>query len=264
MVSLATSTSNYRLTKPDGTDLVDIDELNGNFDIIDRQLKANADAAAGKQDKLVFDTAPMSGSTKPVTSGGIYTALGRKQDKLTFDTAPVAGSQKPVTSGGIFTALGNKQDKLTFDSAPAAGSQRPVTSGGVFTALGNKQDKLTFDTAPAAGSQRPVTSGGIFTALGNKQDSLTFDSSPRQGSSNPVRSGGVFSALQGKQDDLTKVPFVSSLLETDYLFLERNGRIYKIRASAVIIPSGEGGDGIETESGEFGQSIRPSGDQPRE
>ena len=80
---MATSTSNYRLTKPDGTDLVDIDELNGNFDIIDRQLKANADAAAGKQDKLVFDTAPMSGSTKPVTSGGIYTALGRKQDKLT-------------------------------------------------------------------------------------------------------------------------------------------------------------------------------------
>ena len=196
---MATSTSNYRLTKPDGTDLVDIDELNGNFDIIDRQLKANADAAAGKQDKLVFDTAPMSGSTKPVTSGGIYTALGRKQDKLTFDTAPVAGSQKPVTSGGI------------------------------------------------------------FTALGNKQDSLTFDSSPRQGSSNPVRSGGVFSALQGKQDDLTKVPFVSSLLETDYLFLERNGRIYKIRASAVIIPSGEGGDGIETESGDA--LLTESGDE---
>ena len=47
---MASSTSNYRLTKPDGTDLVDIDELNGNFDIIDRQMKANADAAAGKQD----------------------------------------------------------------------------------------------------------------------------------------------------------------------------------------------------------------------
>ena len=73
-----------------------------------------------------------------------------------------------------------------------------------------------------------------------------------------MQSGGVFAALQGKQDDLTKVPIVSSLLETDYLFLERNGQIYKIRASAVIIPSG-GGDGIETESGDA--LLTESGDE---
>jgi hypothetical protein len=63
-----------------------------------------------------------------------------------------------------------------------------------------------------------------------------------------VTSDGIYSALQEKQDDLTQVPVVSSLLESDYLFLERRGRIYKIRASAVIIPSG--GDGIETENGD--------------
>lgn len=49
--------------------------------------------------------------------------------------------------------------------------------------------------------------------------------------------------------DLTGVPVVGSLLETDYLFLERGRRIYKIRASAVIIPSGDG-ESIETESGD--------------
>ena len=32
----------------------------------------------GKQDKLTFDSAPKSGSTNPVTSGGIYTALAGK------------------------------------------------------------------------------------------------------------------------------------------------------------------------------------------
>ena len=48
---------------------------------------------------------------------------------------------------------------------------------------------------------------------------------------------------------MTQVPTVSSLRESDYLFLERDGQIYKIRASAVIIPSG-GGDGIETENGD--------------
>ena len=64
-----------------------------------------------------------------------------------------------------------------------------------------------------------------------------------------MTSDGVYGALQEKQDDLTQVPVVSSLLEADYLFLERRGRIYKIRASAVIIPSGDG-DGLETEGGD--------------
>jgi len=71
---------------------------------------------------------------------------------------------------------------------------------------------------------------------------------PTEGSRNAVRSGGIYTALLGKQDDLTQVPVVGSLLETDYLFLQRGSRIYKIRASAVIIPSG-GGEGIETEGG---------------
>ena len=102
---MATRTTNYRLTKPEQTDLVDIDELNGNFDIIDRQMKANADAAAGKQDALTFDDAPVSGSRNPVRSGGIFTELRKKQDTLNFDEAPVSGSRNPVRSGGIYTAL---------------------------------------------------------------------------------------------------------------------------------------------------------------
>ena len=72
---MATRTRNYRLTKPEGTDLVDIEDLNGNFDIIDAQMKANADAARGKQDTLTFDESPTAGSRNPVRSGGIHTAL---------------------------------------------------------------------------------------------------------------------------------------------------------------------------------------------
>ena len=64
--------------------------------------------------------------------------------------------------------------------------------------------------------------------------------------------------MQGKQDDLTQVQVVYSLLQTDYLFLERNGRIYKIRASEVIIPSGDG-DNIETENGS--ELLTESGDE---
>lgn len=186
---MATRTRNYNLIKPEGADLVDIDDLNGNFDVIDTQLKSNADAAAGKQDKLTFDTSPTQGSTRPVTSGGIYTALLGKQNTLTFDSTPTSGSSKPVTSGGIYTALGRKQNTLIFDSSPYPGSYRPVYSSGIYY------------------------------------------------------------ALLEKQDDLTQVPEVSSLRDSDYLFLERGGAIYKIRASMVIIPSG-GGEGIETENGD--------------
>ncbi len=64
------------------------------------------------------DTTPTENSTAPVTSGGVYTALGTKQDTLTFDTAPTDESTNPVTSGGVYTALAGKQDTLTFDTEP--------------------------------------------------------------------------------------------------------------------------------------------------
>ena len=137
----------------------------------------------------------------------------------------------------------------------------------MFAAIRDSHTEIVFDEEPIAGSRNAVRSGGIHAVLLEKQDALNFDAAPAQGSANPVTSGGVYAAIAGKQDDLTQVPTVSSLRETDYLFLERDGVIYKIRASAVIIPSG--GDGIETESGdalltEEGQEllIDTGGDEP--
>lgn len=51
------------------------------------------------------DTTPTENSTAPITSGGVYTALGTKQDTLTFDSAPTDESTNPVTSGGVYTAI---------------------------------------------------------------------------------------------------------------------------------------------------------------
>lgn len=39
---MATKTTNYGLEKPDGTDFYDVDVQNSNMDIIDKQMKANA------------------------------------------------------------------------------------------------------------------------------------------------------------------------------------------------------------------------------
>lgn len=40
----------------------------------------------------------------------LATALSGKQSTLTFDSAPTSASTNPVTSGGVYTALGNKMD----------------------------------------------------------------------------------------------------------------------------------------------------------
>lgn len=39
---MATTTTNYGLTKPEGSDFYDIEVQNDNMDIIDKQMKANA------------------------------------------------------------------------------------------------------------------------------------------------------------------------------------------------------------------------------
>lgn len=51
------------------------------------------------------DSTPTENSTAPITSGGVYTALGTKQDNLTFDNTPTASSDNPVKSSGIKTAI---------------------------------------------------------------------------------------------------------------------------------------------------------------
>jgi hypothetical protein len=54
------------------------------------------------------------GSYDVVTDGYLNTRLTAKQDKLTFDSTPITGSTNPVTSGGVYTALGTKQDSFSL------------------------------------------------------------------------------------------------------------------------------------------------------
>ena len=64
-------------------------------------------ASTQKWVNIGIDTTPTQNSTNPVTSGGIYTELGKKQptysnDPSFWDTVPTVSSNKPVTSGGIY------------------------------------------------------------------------------------------------------------------------------------------------------------------
>ena len=154
------------------------------------------------------DDTPTEGSTHPITSGGVYTALAAKEDKLHFDSTPTQNSRNPVTSGGVFEALQDVQESLVFDEAPTPGSANPVTSRGIYSALQNAQNIIDFDDAPTQGSGNPVTSDGIFQALVEKQDTLQFDETPTVNSEKPVKSGGVYAAMRNIQTKVAKATVV--------------------------------------------------------
>lgn len=141
-------TTNYELSQFQNNDIPGwLTDYNGDMQKIDAGIHAAKTQAAsaasgvsaletamsGKQDKLTFDTTPLSGSTNPVTSGGIYNAL--QSATVQTDAVPTEGSTKPVQSGGVYTALQGKQNNLSFDNTPTAGSPNPVTSGGIYQAL---------------------------------------------------------------------------------------------------------------------------------
>lgn len=71
---MATYTTNLNLKKPDTTDKVSIADINGNMDIIDAQIKANADTTSGKADdsNLIPKVNGIAGQVW--TSGGDGTA----------------------------------------------------------------------------------------------------------------------------------------------------------------------------------------------
>lgn len=146
-----------------------------------------------KQDKLTFDNVPTSGSSNPVKSSGIYTALQGKQSSLTFDNAPTQGSTNPVTSGGVYTAIQQGGGgTITLDDVPTAGSSNAVKSSGIYNALQGKQGTLTFDSTPTQGSTNPVTSGGVYAAIQASGGGVTFDDVPTAGSNNAVKSNGIY------------------------------------------------------------------------
>lgn len=90
--------------------------------------------------------------------------LERIDSIVSVDSAPTSGSTNPISSGGVYTALANKQDTLTFDDVPTDASDNPVKSGGVYNSLADKQAK-TLDTSLVIGGVSQTTVEGSLGAL---------------------------------------------------------------------------------------------------
>ena len=93
-------TQNYNLKKPEGTDLVNIDDLNYNADIIDAKLKTNADTisqhinAADPHPQYLPKTLKMEKFNKD--SNGIYTQVDyKREDGTLYMRSVLSGGTSP-------------------------------------------------------------------------------------------------------------------------------------------------------------------------
>lgn len=108
------------------------------IDGVEGSLYAPAGGSGGVSDVLVDNTSV-------VTDGVAYIDLTTKQDVLTFDPMPTAASQNPVTSGGVYTALGFKQNTLT------AGNNIDITNN-VISATDTTYSEFTGATEQTSGT----------------------------------------------------------------------------------------------------------------
>lgn len=58
-------------------------------------------------------------TTQMATTAFVQTAIADKQNTLTFDNSPTSGSSNPVKSGGVYSALAAKLDSSTAESTYA-------------------------------------------------------------------------------------------------------------------------------------------------
>ena len=96
---MATTTTNYGLTKPAGTDKYDISVFNGNADKIDSQMKANENAAATA--KAAADSAQSTADSAQSTANSAQSTANSAQS--TANTAKNTADAALPKAGGTMT-----------------------------------------------------------------------------------------------------------------------------------------------------------------
>lgn len=130
---MATNTTNYNLVKPAYADTADIADINGNMDIIDGQMKTNADGVSSTNSSLAKTEAGLAvivtGDTCPlsVPAGG-YAYIKSNTHGLT------EGLYRNKT-GSVFPTSGGMANSTVFE---------PVSRGGI-NALKSDIDTLNGD-----------------------------------------------------------------------------------------------------------------------
>lgn len=129
-----------------------------------------------KQDTLTFDTTPTQSSTNPVTSGGVYTALGTKQDTLVSGTNIKTINSTSVLGSGDLTLADQSLSNLNSTGQMIVDSQNDTISNCILEIPQNLKCELSGTTYTLkAGSIRTVF-GATYTTITTESDiSVTLD-----------------------------------------------------------------------------------------
>lgn len=106
-----------------------------------RQLKELNDAAYVGKEEYNDDTMVISAALNDLNS-----RLEDKQDALTFDSTPTSGSTNPVTSGGVYTALSTAGDSNVIETVKVNGTALTVTDKAVDVTVPTTLASLTDDS----------------------------------------------------------------------------------------------------------------------
>ena len=124
---MSTQTKKLKLLKKsvaeDGADTFNVDTmLNDNWDKVDKFAEDVGETLDETNDEINHHT----GDTVKHITASERTAWNAKQGKLTFDTAPTSGSTNPVTSSGVKTAIDNAvKNKVDLVGGKVPSSQLP-------------------------------------------------------------------------------------------------------------------------------------------
>lgn len=109
----------------------------------------------------------------------------KKLQNVTMDASPTQSSAKPVTSGGVYTALSGKADTADLDSWVATAS---VSSGSVsFSGIddsGNYGYEVFFNITSGSTNKNPTAQLSSISGEGTSSMSLTFTTDADNGTNN--------------------------------------------------------------------------------
>lgn len=108
------------------------------------------------------------------TAKAVYTEVNKKQNKLTFDDAPTSGSSNPVKSSGIYTALSGKEDTIADLSDIRTGAGKGATAiqsvkvnGTALTPDANSAVDVTAVTGVKGNSESTYRTGEVNITKSN-------------------------------------------------------------------------------------------------
>lgn len=174
---MATYTKNYNLIKPDLTDLVDVANLNDNFDTIDTKIKEAADAIPPVATVEVAGIVKPDGTTVTVDEDG--TIHGAQTYVLPTASADTLGGVKigdnlTINANGRLNAYASVQT----DNVPTKDSTNVPQSGGTYTMINN----LLVQVSNLEGQVTALTTGiNWLAAVATQADIAITYTTPADG-----------------------------------------------------------------------------------